>query len=260
MSSERSIAICDLIYGESPCRRVTQRHGDAERTAPHIVAQPHAKSNGDDCMKYTEGREELIWNLRLDFDPVGVRFATDESEIDKLPVTHRAKSRLSYCQHLAAVRQARHVLLMRPGDCLCRNAQPVFGFRELDRESDTKMHMKYFQDPELSWRAASGRAGLEPGSCKGVYMAPLDCFDRAEAAPDVVFILCVPYQAYHILNDYMGATRRPNLSFFQTPTSAVWSGSIWAFKNKTANLTTMCSGSKTSGKTEMNYIRNLETE
>lgn len=205
-------------------------------------------------MDYTEAREQLIWNFRLDFDPVGVRFITDESEADRLPVTHKAKSRLSYCQHLAAVRQARHVLLMRPDDCPCRNAQPVFGFRELDRESDTKMHMKYFQDPELSWQAASNRAGLDPGTCRGVYMAPLDWFDRVGTAPDVVFILCVPYQAYHILNDYMGATKRPNLSFFQTPTSAVCSGSIWAYKNKTANMTTMCSGSKTSGKTEMNYM------
>lgn len=98
--------------------------------------------------------------------------------MDRLPVTHKAKSWLSYCRYLAAVRQARHALLMRPGDCLCRNAQPVFGFRDLDREVDTKMHMKYFQDPELSWQAASSRARLELGTCRGVYLAPLDWFDR----------------------------------------------------------------------------------
>jgi uncharacterized protein (DUF169 family) len=66
--------------------------------------------------------------------------------------------------------------------------------------------------------------------------------------------MAVPYQAYHNLKDYMGAMHKPNLTFFATPNSAVCSGSVYSYNNNTANMTTMCAGSKTSGKTEMNYM------
>ncbi len=205
-------------------------------------------------MNYQESREKLIWNVRLDFDPVGIRFVFDESEIDKLPVTHKAKTKITYCQFLAAVRQERYAFFMEPNKLLCQNAYPVFGFRELEKEADTKRHTKYLVDPDVAWQAPLQKARLEAGACIGIYMAPLDWFDKIEMDPSVVFIVCVPYQAYHIFNDYMGAMKRPNLTFFHTPNSAVCSGSVWAFNNKTANMTTMCAGSKTSGKTEMNYV------
>ncbi|RLA90393.1 MAG: hypothetical protein DRG58_02145 [Deltaproteobacteria bacterium] len=32
------------------------------------------------------------------------------------------------------------------------------------------------------------------------------------------------------------------------------SGSVWAYNNHTANMTTMCAGSKTSGKTDMSMM------
>jgi len=89
---------------------------------------------------------------------------------------------------------------------------------------------------------------------KGIYMAPLEAFDGAGKQPDVVFMMVTPYQAYHVLNDYMGAMNKPNLTFFATPNSAVCSGSVYAYNKDTANMTTMCAGSKASGKTEMNYM------
>lgn len=202
-------------------------------------------------MTYKDAYEKLIWNFRLYYNPVGILFLTEESN---LPVTHQTKNRLTYCQFLAAVRQARFALKMNPGDLLCPNAQPIFGFRELDKEADTKRYLKYLPDPDLAWQAVSERARLEPGSCKGIYMAPLDRFDEIGVKPSVVFILCVPYQAYQISVDYMAAMKRPNLTIFQTPASATCSGSVWSFKNKTLNMTTMCPGSKTSGKTEMNFL------
>ena len=205
-------------------------------------------------MNYKEAKEKLIWNLRLDFDPVGVRFVSDENEIPKLVVSHTAKVKLTYCQFLSAARQQGHALFMKPERCLCENAEPVFGFRELEKEADTKRHLKYLVDPETSWRAPQEKAKLELGSCKGIYMAPLDFFDNTDYAPSVVFIVCTPYQAYHILNDYMGSRKLPNLTFFHTPNSAVCSGSVYAYNNKTANMTTMCAGSKTSGKTEMGFV------
>jgi len=205
-------------------------------------------------MTYTKAFETLIWNFRLDFDPVGIKYVFDESEIDKLPITHTAKPKLSFCQYLAAARSAKHSLFLKPEQCACKNAQPVFGFRPLDKETDCKNHKKYLLDEDLSWQAPQEKARLEEGSCHGIYMAPLNEFDKIDADPDVVFMMVVPYQAYHILNDYMGAMHKPNLSFFATPNSAVCSGSVYTYKNKTANMNTMCAGSKASGKTEMNYM------
>ena len=46
------------------------------------------------AMSYKEIREQLIWNLRLDFDPVGIRFIMDEAEIESLPVTHQAGAKI----------------------------------------------------------------------------------------------------------------------------------------------------------------------
>lgn len=82
-------------------------------------------------------------------------------------------------------------------------------------------------------------------------MAPLALYDAAGLDPDIVFFMPYPYQAYHILNDYMGAMGKSSLLFNHTPNSAVCSGSVWAYNHNTANLTTMCAGSKTSGKTDM---------
>jgi len=206
-------------------------------------------------MNYAKVREQLICNLRLDFDPVGIKFLEDYEEAEKkLILTHRAKAKITYCQFLTAVRQSRMALLLKPEKLLCQNAWPVFGFRELEKEADTKRHLKYLLDEDLAWKAVQEKAKLPVGRYKAIYMAPIDFFDKLDFQPDLTYMVCTPYQAYHILNDYMGAMKKPNLSFFHTPNSAVCAGSVWSFNNNTANLTTMCAGSKTSGKTEMGYV------
>ncbi len=205
-------------------------------------------------MNYTKAMETLIWNFRLDYDPVGIRFIFDESEIESLPITHTCKSKLSYCQYLAAARSAKHVLFMKPDRLLCQNAQTVFGFRSMERDGDAKKHQKYLLDADLSWQAVVEKQKLELNACKGIFMAPLETFDTLDNPPSVVFMMVTPYQAYHVLNDYMGAMNKPNLTFFATPNSAVCSGSVYSYNKNTANLTTMCAGSKASGKTEMNYM------
>ncbi len=205
-------------------------------------------------MNYKQAMETLIWNFRLDYDPVGIRFVFDESERDSLKITHTSKARLSYCMYLAAARSAKHALYLTPDRLLCKNAQPVFGFRSLERETDGKNHEKYLIDPDLSWQAPQEKQRLEEGACKGIYMAPLENFDATGLDPSVVFLMVTPFQAYHVLNDYMAAMNRANLTFFATPNSAVCSGSVYTFNKNTANMTTMCAGSKASGKTEMNYM------
>ena len=106
----------------------------------------------------------------------------------------------------------------------------------------------------MSWRAPQEKQKLVYGKTKGIYLAPLETFDDAGKEPSVVFMMATPFQCYHILNDYMGAFNKPNLTFFATPNSAVCSGSVYAYNNHTVNMTTMCAGSKTSGKTEMGYM------
>ena len=204
-------------------------------------------------MNYTDVHKQFIWNVRLDFDPVGIRFVYDKNEIKEFTITHKAKAKITYCQFLAACRQQRSALFMEPGNLLCQNAQPVFNFRELDKKADTKRHMKYLQNEDLAWQAPQEKARLGKG-CLGIYMAPLDYFDMSTLAPSIVFFVATPYQAYYLLNDYMGATHKANLEFFHTPNSAICSGSVYSHVNHTANMTTMCAGSKTSGKTEMNYV------
>ena len=140
-----------------------------------------------------------------------------KGKIDKLPVSHKAKARITYCQFLAAVRQERMAIFMESKKCLCENAEPVFGFRELEKEADTKSHMKYLVDEDLAWRAPQEKARLEVGACKGIYMAPLDWFDRFDYEPSVVFLVSTPYQAYHILNDYMGVAENAQSDVFPHP-------------------------------------------
>jgi|UniRef100_A0A7C3WRZ4 uncharacterized protein (DUF169 family) len=211
-------------------------------------------AKSQDRLTYTDIRDTYVYYIRVDFDPVGIRFCADEAEIPKYRINAKAKAKLTYCQYLAMARGGHKAMFMTPNMLLCENAEPVFGFRDLDREKDTKRHMKYLLNEELAWQAPSAKAKLPLGKYRGIYTAPLAMFDDSGVDPDIVFFMVLPYQAYHILNDYMAATGRSSLTFNHTPNSAVCSGSVWAFNHQTANLTTMCAGSKTSGKSDMSMM------
>ncbi len=207
-----------------------------------------------DELTYTDIADTYIYYVRVDFDPVGIKFCADEAEIPKYKLNAKAKMKLTYCQYLAMARGGHKAMYMPSNMLLCENAEPVFGFRELDKEKDTQRHMKYLRNEELAWQAPFGKAKLPVGKYRGIYIAPLATFDESQVDPDIVFFMILPYQAYHILNDYMSAMGRSNLTFNHTPNGAVCSGSVWAFNNNTANMTTMCAGSKTSGKTDMAMV------
>jgi uncharacterized protein (DUF169 family) len=205
-------------------------------------------------LTYTDVADTYIYYIRLDFDPVGIKYCADESEISRYKVNAKAKAKLTFCQHLAMARGGHKAMFQPANMLLCENAQPVFGYRELDQEKDTKRHMKYLRDEKLALEAPQSKAKLSLGSCYGIYTAPLAIFDDSGIDPDIVYFMLLPFQAYHVLNDYMAATNRGNLTFNHTPNSAVCSGSVWAFNHNTANMTTMCAGSKTSGKTDMAMV------
>jgi uncharacterized protein (DUF169 family) len=205
-------------------------------------------------LTFTDIRDAYLYYIRTDFEPVGIRFCFDEAEIPKYRLNARAKAKITYCQYLAMARSGGKALFMAPQQLLCENAEPVFGFRELDKEKDTKRHTKYLMNEKTAWEAPQAKAKLPLGACKGIYMAPLPMYDSVGLDPHVVFFMALPYQIYHILNDYMGAMGRSHLTFNHTPNSAVCSGSVWAHVNNTANMTTMCAGSKTSGKSDMSMM------
>ncbi len=202
-------------------------------------------------LTYTDVSDAYIYYIRPDFDPVGIKFCSDEAEIARYKINARVKAKITYCQQLALARGGHKAMFMSPRGLSCENARLVFGYREPDREKDTKKHMKYLRDEKLAWEATLAKARLASGSCFGVYTAPLSMFDASGLDPDIVFFMLLPYQAYHVLNDYMGATGQSSLTFNHSPNSAVCSGSLWALEHNTANMTTMCAGSKTSGKTDM---------
>lgn len=216
------------------------------------IAVIAAKSK--DELTYTDVADTYIYYIRVDSDPVGIKFCYDEAEISQYPINAKAKARLTYCQYLALARGGHKAMYMPADKLLCENAEPVFGFRDLDKEKDTKRHMKYLRNEKLAWEAPQAKAKLPLGKCYGIYTAPLATFDQADIDPDVVFFLLLPFQAYHVLNDYMAATGRSSLTFNHTPNSALCSGSVWAYNHNTANLTTPCAGSKTSGKSDMSMV------
>ncbi len=205
-------------------------------------------------LTYTDVADAYIYYIRVDFDPVGIKFCSSEAELSQLKINAKAKARLTYCQQLAMARGGHKAMYMPADMLLCENAEPVFGFRELDKEKDTKRHMKYLRNEDLAWQAPQDKAKLPREKYRGIYTAPLALFDDSGSDPDIVFFMLLPYQAYHVLNDYMAATRRSSLTFNHTPNSAVCSGSVWAFNHSTANMTTMCAGSKTSGKSDMSMV------
>ena len=170
------------------------------------MAAVAAKSR--DQLTYTDVSDTYIYYTRLDFDPVGIRFCADANEISKYKLNAKPKAKLTYCQYLAMARGGHKALYMPSNMLLCENAEPVFGFRALDREKDTKAHMKYLRNEELAWQAPQSKAKLPEGKYCGIHIAPLAMFDESGLDPDIVYFMLQPFQAYHVLNDYMAATGR----------------------------------------------------
>ena len=50
---------------------------------------------GRDQLTYTDVADTYIYYIRLDFDPVGIKFCADEAEIAKYKVNAKAKAKLT---------------------------------------------------------------------------------------------------------------------------------------------------------------------
>jgi uncharacterized protein (DUF169 family) len=97
--------------------------------------------------------------------------------------------------------------------------------------------------------ATKPRAPL--GLIKGFLTAPLA---KMPVGPEVVMFVCNPFQAYHIINDYVGACHLHPLQFYHTVNSAVCGGAVWSYLNQEPEMNTMCAGGHTSGNTEKGEV------
>ena len=186
--------------------------------------------------------------LRLKYLPVAIKFSFDENLQDFLDYRTAGKN-FTFCQYAAFTRQEGVKLVGLKSTMGCKNAMYVLNWKDFDEE-EIRGHRKYARDDNQAEFFAKTKPRLREG-LKFFALSPLHITDFE---PDVVYIVCDVLQAYHMCNDYMSAFNvhplRPNF----TVNSAVCAGAVWCYNTGELNLTPMCSGSKTSGKTEQGEV------
>ncbi len=186
--------------------------------------------------------------LRLKYFPVAIKFSFEDISERFLKYKTAGKN-FTFCQYAAFTRQEGVKLIGFRSTMGCTNAMYVLGWKDFDEE-EIRGHRKYARDDEQAEFFAKTKPRLKEG-LKFFAFSPLH---ETDFEPDVVYIVCDVLQAYHICNDYMSAFNvhplRPNF----TVNSAVCAGAVWCYNTGELNLTPMCSGSKTSGKTEQGEV------
>jgi uncharacterized protein (DUF169 family) len=203
-----------------------------------------------DELSYADASDIFERLLKLDFPPVAVKYFFDEKEMNKYKPDMIPVHPITYCAFIAASRSAGYILISSKDNLGCINAKYVFGWKDSD-DNVVNTHMKYANDRAQAEMFVKTKPGLPYGELKGFMTAPLE---RTPVEPDIVHFICNPLQAYHILNDYMGAFDIHPLTFTQTINSTVCSGDVTVYLTRKPNMNTMCSGSYTSGKTERGEV------
>jgi len=203
-----------------------------------------------DKLSYQEASDIFERLLKLDFPPVAVKFFFDEEEMGQYKPDRIPLHPITFCAFIAASRSSGYILVSGEEKLRCESAKYVFGWRPFD-DKETARHMKYARDRGQAEKFARARPRLPEGKLKGFLTSPLE---KTPVAPDVVHVTCTPFQAYHILNDYMAAMDVHLLPVTQMVGSAVCGGDVIAYQTGRVNMNTMCSGSYTSGKTERGEV------
>ncbi|AQS60141.1 DUF169 domain-containing protein [Desulforamulus ferrireducens] len=201
-------------------------------------------------LSYEEIHKALAVLYKLEYNPVAIKFFFDQAEFDSIAAEKLPGPKMTYCQALLASRMDDYIVKITNDKLLCDNARTVFGFRGMTEE-EIKDHVKYTNDWDLAKQCLESKPKLPVGELKGIVAAPLY---KTPVEPDVIFMIVNPFQAYHILNDYIGATKVPSVTSSHTINSAVCGGSVNCYLNGTAEMKTMCAGSFTSGKTEKGEV------
>lgn len=201
-------------------------------------------------MDYVGAQEVLERLLKLDYHPVAIKFFKTQEEANSYKSEKRMVARVTFCQFTAVSRMANYVLKGSRDNILCENCLSTFGYTEPSDE-EARGHMKYVMDYEKAKQVVASKPYLPLGEIDSFMTAPLA---KTPVDPDIVMLVCNPLQAYHILNDYVGAFNVHPLQFNHTVSSAVCGGAVWSYLNHKPNMNTMCSGSYTSGKTEKGEV------
>ncbi len=203
-----------------------------------------------DSLSYQEMQDALEYLFRLDYHPVAIKFFFDQTEYDNYQAEKVPGPKMTYCQIALASRFNSFTVKASADNLLCGNAKTVFGFREAD-DAEVDGHVKYTADWDAAKKCLLSKPKLPLGELKGFATAPLG---KADFEPSVVFFVVNPLQAYHIANDYIGAFGEHPLTYKHTVNSAVCAGSVVSYLDNAINMTTMCAGSFTSGKTEKGEV------
>lgn len=206
--------------------------------------------NKSENMSYVEAQEAFERLLKLEYHPVAIKFFKSSEEAKEYKAEKKMAGKVTFCQFTAASRMANYVLKGTKDNIMCENCLTCFGVTQPSDE-EAKGHMKYVIDFEKAKQVLATKPRLQAGSMEAFMTAPLA---KTPVQPDVVMFVCNVLQAYHILNDYIGAFDVHPLQFNHTVNSAVCGGVVWTYLNHKPNMETMCSGSYTSGKTEKGEI------
>ncbi|MDA8334576.1 MAG: DUF169 domain-containing protein [Peptococcaceae bacterium] len=205
----------------------------------------------DDASPTFAAAQELFeHHLKLDYHPVAIKFFASLEEMKRYPAEKEPTAKLTFCQFTAASRMANLLLHGTPDQIMCDNCLTTFGCRE-PSEQEAEGHFKYVVDHDFARDVLDTKPRAPLGLIKGFLTAPLA---KTPLDPDVVLFICNPFQAYHILNDYVGACHAHPLQFYHTVNSAVCGGAVWTYLNQKPEMNTMCAGSYTSGKTEKGEV------
>ncbi len=190
--------------------------------------------------------------LRMKYYPVAVKFFYDQAELDDFKKKNDFKVSahpFTFCHYLAASRQRGDLLLSEIKGLGCTNAHYIFGWKEYD-EGEVKSHFKYTKDKAQAERFVKTKKRLQPGLL-AFATAPLH---KAPYKPDVIHSMSDVLQAYHLGNDWCAAMDIQPFEMTMTMNSSACHGVAAVFLTNKPNITPMCSGSYTAGKTEQGEI------
>ena len=190
--------------------------------------------------------------LRMKYYPVAVKFFYAQDELDAFKKSGEYKVSahpFTFCHYLAASRQRGDILLSDLKGMGCTNAQYIFGWKEYD-EGEIKSHFKYTKDKAQAERLVKTKKRLKP-SLLAFATAPLH---KATFKPDVIHGMSDVLQAYHLGNDWCAAMDIQPFEMTMTMNSSACHGVAAVLLTKKPNITPMCSGSYTAGKTEQGEI------
>jgi len=197
-------------------------------------------------LSYAEMADALEELYKLDHHPVAVKFFWTEEEYNNFKADKIPDPPASVCQIALAARINDRTVKANMNTMGCGNAKICFGWAT-PTETTVEGHAKFAADLAHAKDCLMAKPTLTTGKLKGFMTAPLG---KTTVDPDVVFMVVNPWQAYHIMNNYMAAKKVPDLQFSHTINSAVCGGMVRCYNDQQSNMNTMCAGSHTTGRTE----------